>query len=74
MNASTHPAGAVTALADGTLRQHGDVNPELNSSPAGESTDLQSGDLDRAAKRFVEDMVTDTATNVKADRADIGTE
>lgn len=71
---STHPAGAVTAMPGGGIRQHGDPNPELNSAPVGEAADLQAGDLDADARREREQRVTQPATDVKADRADIGTE
>jgi hypothetical protein len=73
-SSSTSPAGAVTAIPGGGIRQHGDPNPELNSSPIGDSFDLQAGDLSAAARRIVQGTITQPATDVQADRADIGTE
>jgi hypothetical protein len=71
---STHPAGAVTPMPGGGIRQHGDPNPELNSSPVGELSDLQAGDLSPEEQRRIAGTVTQPATDVLADRADIGTE
>lgn len=71
---STSPAGAVTAIAGNGIRQANDPNPELNSSPSGEGTDEQVGDLSAAARRIVEGTVTQPATDVQADRPDLGTE
>lgn len=71
---TTHPAGAVTRTADGQLRQHGDSFPELNESPQGETTDLQAGDLSPESLKEQRERVTQPATDVQADRADIGTE
>lgn len=72
---STHPAGAITTLPDGRLRQAGDFNlVDLNSSPVGEATDEQSGDLSAEARKFIEAQHTQPATDVQTDRPDIGTE
>jgi hypothetical protein len=70
---TTHPAGAITRLADGTLRQHGDPNPELNSAPS-ESADLRAGDVDASVLEELDGHVTQPATDVAAERPDIGTE
>lgn len=70
---STHPAGAVWPMAGGGIRQHGDPNPELNSAPS-EAGNLQAGELDAEARARVAATVTQPATDVQADRADIGTE
>lgn len=73
-HSATHPAGAITRTSDGVLRQHGDPNPELNESPSGETTDLQAGDLSLEARSEIEAQVTQPATDVSTNRADIGTE
>lgn len=71
----THPAGAAMRLPDGSLRQAGDWNQQdLNSSPAGEAADLQAGDLSPQERKRIAGTITHTATDVQADRADIGTE
>lgn len=69
----TSPAGGVTAMPGGGIRQHGDPNPELNSAPS-EPVDEHAGELDDEARRAVEETVTEPATDVETERPDIGTE
>lgn len=69
----TSPAGGVTAMPNGGIRQHGDPNPELNSAPR-EAGDEHAGELDAEARRAVERTVTEPATDVATDRPDVGTE
>jgi hypothetical protein len=73
-SSSTSPAGAVTAMPDGRIRQHGDPNPDLNSSPAGEPFELQSGDEDAEVRRIISDQHTQPSTEFRSDRVDLGTE
>jgi hypothetical protein len=61
-------------MASGGIRQANDPNPALNSSPNDEDTDEQAGDLSAATRRMIERTVTQPATDVQTDRADIGTE